>query len=121
MIRFVDPTEAVVAAGWLRSAGEPAELVDYYLCSLNWLYLFALGGFGLDLDETQAEILFAAPPRRERPSEEDLVHHRRSERRRRRVIWITFFLAYPPLLVLALATRWLVPHGPPWSARANDE
>ena len=75
----------------------------------------------VDLDETQVEILFAAPPRREQPSEEDLAHYRRIERRRRRAVWITILLGYPPFLVFALASRWLVPHGPPWSARANDE
>lgn len=121
MIRFVDPTEAVVAAGWLRSAGEPVELADYYLCSLNWLYILAIGGFGLDLAEEQSRILLAAPPRREQPSEEDLAHYRRIERGRRRAVWITLLLGYPPFLVLALASRWLVPHGPPWSARANGE
>ena len=121
MIRFVDPTEAVVAAGWLRSAGEQVELTDYYLCSINWLYIFAIGGFGLDLDETQVGILVAAPPTREPPSEEDVGHYRRIERRRRLAVWITLLFGYPPLLVLALASRWLVPYGPPWSGRADDE
>ena len=106
MIRFTDPTEAVVAAGWLRSAGERVELTDYYLCSINWLYILAIGGFGLDLDETQVEILLAAPPRREKPSEEDLAHYRRIEQRRRHVVWITLLLAYTLLLIFALMLYW---------------
>ena len=106
MTRFLHPTEAVVAAGWLRSAGVPAELFDYYLCSLYWLIIPALGGFRLDLDEEQLEVLRCAPADREEPSASDLAHYRRVERRRRGVVWVTLLVFYPWLFVLVLPLLW---------------
>lgn len=119
MKRFLQPTEALVAASWLRSAGVPAELSDYYLCSLHWLIIPALGGFGLELDEEQLEVLRCAPPRREEPTAADLACYRRIGRRRRLIVWITLVAFYPWLFIPVLAVRSVLPRGPAADRQAD--